>query len=272
MIQSCTRFFGKIHLILYKNHYFIYAPEYEALKNILNDEKIGRMKLFLNIHPKKILLILKKISKKLSKIHFLKKKFFFQGKKISFFEFLRLLPRYIIISVDSMQNKIEEIKKRCVQLDCPLLEEYDFINDSFILNITIELNSIATIRKYQEKALAKMFSRGRARSGVIVLPCGAGKTIVGITSVTIIKKQALIICNSTVSVEQWKKQFIKWSNIPSIKIKNFVAGQFLNYNSQNSDIIITTYSMISFGGQRAKLSASFLNEIKNREWGIVILD
>lgn len=49
-----------------------------------------------------------------------------------------------------------------------------------------------------------MFSNGRARSGVIVLPCGAGKTLTGILAATTIKKNVMVLCISGVSVEQWR--------------------------------------------------------------------
>ncbi|AFP65559.1 DNA repair helicase (nucleomorph) [Chroomonas mesostigmatica CCMP1168] len=266
MINISTRFFGKINLILFKNKYFIYAPNLKILRILLNDDEIGKNLLSLVVYPQKNLFILKKILK----TH--KKDFFFLKKKLSFIEFMKNLPKCLIFSIDQLKYDVQDMKKRCVELDCPLLEEYDFINDFYVPNIKLDLNPISTIRKYQEKAIFKMFNRGRARSGVIVLPCGAGKTIVGITAVTIVKKTALIVCNSTVSVEQWKKQFIKWSNISPKKIKGFVSGQYQKISDLSADIIITTYSMISFSGQRAKLSASLLNEIKSREWGIVILD
>ena len=56
-----------------------------------------------------------------------------------------------------------------------------------------------------------MFSNGRARSGIIVLPCGAGKTLTGITAACTIKKSTLVVCTSQVSAEQWKREFLKWS-------------------------------------------------------------
>lgn len=266
MIKAITQFFGKINLILFKKKYFIYAPNFKILKILLNDKKIGALPLCLIVYPKKIL---DKLNLNLKTYT---KSFFFLGRLISFDKYTKILPKYIIFSIDQKLDNIEEIKSRCVELDCPLLEEYDFANDIFVPNIKIDLNSTSTIRKYQEKALYKMFNRGRARSGVIVLPCGAGKTIVGIAAVTIIKKKALIVCNSTVSVEQWKSQFIKWSNISSNKIKTFIGGQFKTIKNTKTDIIVTTYSMISFGGQRAKLSASLLDEIKRQEWGVVVLD
>ena len=41
-----------------------------------------------------------------------------------------------------------------------------------------------------------MFSNGRARSGIIVLPCGAGKTLTGITAACTIKKSAMFTCTT----------------------------------------------------------------------------
>lgn len=67
---------------------------------------------------------------------------------------------------------IEELQKRCIQLEYPLLAEYDFRNDTVNPDINIDLKPTAVLRPYQEKSLRKMFGNGRARSGVIVLPCG----------------------------------------------------------------------------------------------------
>ena len=63
----------------------------------------------------------------------------------------------------------------------------------------------------------------RARSGIIVLPCGAGKTLVGITACCTIKKSCLVLCTSGVSVEQWKHQFKIWSNIDDKLIARFTS-------------------------------------------------
>ena len=77
-----------------------------------------------------------------------------------------------------------------------MLEEYDFRNDQINANLEIDLKPVTVIRPYQEKSLSKMFGNGRARSGIIVLPCGAGKTLVGITAACTIKKSTLVLCTS----------------------------------------------------------------------------
>jgi len=77
-----------------------------------------------------------------------------------------------------------------------MLEEYDFKNDTFNTNLEIDLKPTTRIRPYQEKCLSKMFGNGRARSGIVVLPCGAGKTLIGITAACTIKKSTLVLCTS----------------------------------------------------------------------------
>jgi DNA excision repair protein ERCC-3 len=94
-----------------------------------------------------------------------------------------------------------------------MLEEYDFRNDNVNANLDIDLKPSTVIRPYQETSLSKMFGNGfvqllfqlcyslirhrRARSGIIVLPCGAGKTLVGITAACTIKKSCLVLCTSS---------------------------------------------------------------------------
>lgn len=94
-----------------------------------------------------------------------------------------------------------------------MLEEYDFINDTINPVLKAELKPTVQHRTYQEKSLNKMFGNGRARSGIIVLPCGAGKSLTGISAAMRIRKSCLVLCTSAVSVDQWKYQFKIWTNI-----------------------------------------------------------
>lgn len=74
------------------------------------------------------------------------------------------------------------VAQRCLALHYPMLEEYDFKNDHINPNLDMDLRPGTQIRPYQEQSLTKMFGNGRAMSGIIVLPCGAGKTLVGVTA------------------------------------------------------------------------------------------
>ena len=63
--------------------------------------------------------------------------------------------------------QVEHVKARCLPggLNYPMLEEYDFRNDTVNPNLAIELKPHVQHRPYQEKSMAKMFGNGRARSG-----------------------------------------------------------------------------------------------------------
>lgn len=170
-------------------------------------------------------------------------------------------------------EEVEHVKKRAIELDYPLMEEYDFRNDTTNESIELDLKPIAKIRPYQEKSLEKMFGNGRARSGVIVLPCGAGKSLVGVTAACTIKKPTLCLCTSSVSVEQWRYQFATWSTMPREKIGRFVASSSgMKDKSFYGGVTVTTYSMISHSGRRAAESEKMLNELKLKEWGLLLLD
>ena len=55
-------------------------------------------------------------------------------------------------------------------------------------------------------------------AGLIVLPCGAGKSLVGITAAARIKKSVLVLVTNNVSVDQWHYQFGLWTNLNSNQI------------------------------------------------------
>jgi DNA excision repair protein ERCC-3 len=101
-----------------------------------------------------------------------------------------------VMSFEVAADKMEDVRRRCKDIDLPALEEYDFRNDTTNANLDMQLKPMTVIRPYQETSLAKMFGNGRARSGIIVLPCGAGKTLVGITAACTIKKSTLVLVTS----------------------------------------------------------------------------
>lgn len=179
-----------------------------------------------------------------------------------------------VAQVHSFQIRSEEreqVVKRCRAIGLPLTEEYDFNNDEVNANLDIDLKPHAQIRYYQEKALSKMFSNSRARSGIIVLPCGAGKTLVGITAACGVKKSCMVLCTSAMSVVQWRAEFLKWSNIKEEDIAVFTA-ESKNTFPHNAGIIISTYTMIANSRKRSYDAEKVMNFIKSREWGLLIAD
>lgn len=174
-------------------------------------------------------------------------------------------------SFEIKSDDIELVKRRCNELEYPMLEEYDFHNDTRNPNLDIDLKPVTVIRPYQEKSLSKMFGNGRARSGIIVLPCGAGKTLVGITAACTIKKSVLVLCTSSVSVMQWKQQFMQWSNTNDSQISVFTADQKEKFGGA-SGIVVSTYSMVANTRNRSHESQKMMDFLTSREWGFILLD
>ncbi|GAB0497984.1 hypothetical protein MMPV_009323 [Pyropia vietnamensis] len=185
-------------------------------------------------------------------------------------------------SFEVRSDAVEAIKQHCQKdLNYPLMEEYDFRADERNASIDMDLKPIARIRPYQEKSLSKMFGNGRARSGIIVLPCGAGKSLVGVTAACTVKKPTLCLCTSSVSVEQWRYQFALWSTLPKEKIGRFTAvggvagsggGGKKDAPSFVGDVTVTTYHMLGNPNKRSAASMPVLEAMKNKEWGLMLLD
>jgi DNA excision repair protein ERCC-3 len=148
------------------------------------------------------------------------------------------------------------------------VQVYDSASDRDTAPLRIGLRCNSVLRPYQERCLAKFFSGGQANSGIIVLPCGAGKTLVGVTAAATLKKSTLIVCSSAVAVTQWKQQFLQWTTLPESDISAFTSGS----REGSRAVTITTYHMIGHREKRGRWSKRGVESIANRQWGLVILD
>lgn len=176
-----------------------------------------------------------------------------------------------IHSFEIAHDSVEIVKRRCQDIEYPVLEEYDFRHDARNPDLEIDLKPSTQIRPYQEKSLSKMFGNGRARSGIIVLPCGAGKTLVGITAACTIRKSVIVLCTSSVSVMQWKQQFLQWCTIQPENVAVFTSENKEMFASE-SGLVVSTYSMVANTRNRSHDSQKVMDFLRSREWGFIILD
>uniref|UniRef100_A0A6P6Y5Y4 General transcription and DNA repair factor IIH helicase/translocase subunit XPB n=1 Tax=Dermatophagoides pteronyssinus TaxID=6956 RepID=A0A6P6Y5Y4_DERPT len=153
----------------------------------------------------------------------------------------------------------------------PLLTEYDALNDTTSPTLHIELRQTTKLRYYQKRALSRIFHNGRARSGIVVLPCGAGKTLLGIAACALIKKSTIILTSNSVSVEQWRVSLLQFSTVDPAQIV-VLTSDAKSRLPDGPCIVCTTYTMISFSGQRSELAEEATNQIRARDWGLLIFD
>lgn len=139
----------------------------------------------------------------------------------------------------------------------------------------IELRAISshdnhpfTLRKYQQEATDAFYHEGKVTggSGTIVLPCGAGKTIIGIGIMDKIKTNTLIICTSIVAVHQWKTELEDKTTINPADI-----GEFHGEKKEIKPITITTYQILTYSPPNSNNYPHF-QVFSERNWGLIIYD
>lgn len=262
-IRDATVLYGKVKLVLKHNRYFVESTLAEILQMLLKDEVIGPLRINLDKD--------KEIEEKTRNQDAL-----FQAKTAGDELFASVVGEKdeeddTVHAFEISNDSVEIVKKRCEQIDYPVLEEYDFRNDSRNPDLEVDLKPSTQIRPYQEKSLSKMFGNGRARLGIIVLPCGAGKTLVGITAACTIRKSVIVLCTSSVSVMQWRQQFLQWCTIQPENVAVFTSENKEMFTSE-SGLVVLTYLMVANTRNRSHDSQKVMDFLRLREWGFIILD
>ena len=283
-IRASTENYGKVKLVLQKNKFFVESPHPEVLQVLLDDPTIAEARVVGTDFTKsralrdtavESLAAVEGVNLVADVEKTVKNESEDQPMAIAAAADDEALydPEREIHSFEIDPSRVEKVKQRCLPdgLNFPMLEEYDFRNDTVNPGLNIELKPHVVHRPYQEKSLSKMFGNGRARSGVIVLPCGAGKSLVGVSAAARIKKSCLVLCTNAVSVDQWRYQFQLWTNLQDHQVARFTADKHEWFNGV-SGVAVTTYTMVAYTGRRSEESERVMNGIMNREWGLIILD
>jgi DNA excision repair protein ERCC-3 len=117
------------------------------------------------------------------------------------------------------------------------------------------------IRDYQKLAVEKFWDGG---SGVVVLPCGAGKTIVGATAMTVAKTSTLILVTNTVSARQWKAELLKRTSLSEDDI-----GEYSGSVKEVKPVTIATYQILTTKRKNEYAHLALLNA---KDWGLIVYD
>ncbi|SCU93446.1 LAME_0F03818g1_1 [Lachancea meyersii CBS 8951] len=277
-IKSATVSYGKVKLVIKHNRYFVETSQAEILQMLLKDPVIGALRIDSETSAASAAAV-----NQSSKVDGTDA----NGKdaKVDPHDVEAVFSSVVgelqldddnedidaVHAFEIANESVEIVKKRCQEIDYPVLEEYDFRNDHRNPNLDIDLKPSTQIRPYQEKSLSKMFGNGRARSGIIVLPCGAGKTLVGITAACTIKKSVIVLCTSSVSVMQWRQQFLQWCTLQPENVAVFTSDNKEMFQTE-SGLVVSTYSMVANTRNRSHDSQKVMDFLTGREWGFIILD
>src|ERR671910_884275 len=118
-----------------------------------------------------------------------------------------------------------------------------------------------SLRPYQKEAVEGFWAGG---SGVVVLPCGAGKTLVGAAATAEAKATTLILVTNTVAGRQWKRELIARTSLTEEEI-----GEYSGERKEIRPVTIATYQVMT---TRRKGEYRHLELFDSRDWGLIVYD
>ena len=117
------------------------------------------------------------------------------------------------------------------------------------------------LRDYQQMAADSFWAGG---SGVVVLPCGAGKTIVGAASMAKAQATTLILVTNTVAGRQWRDELLRRTTLTPDEI-----GEYSGEKKEIRPVTIATYQVVT---RKTKGEYRALELFDSRDWGLIIYD
>ena len=151
------------------------------------------------------------------------------------------------------------IKQQLIKLGWPAEDEAGYVDGEAH---PVDLNHDGwQMRDYQEHAVDGFWHGG---SGVVVLPCGAGKTIVGAGAIARSRTTTLILVTNTVSARQWKDELLRRTTLTEDEI-----GEYSGARKEVRPVTIATYQVLTL---KRKGVHPHLELLDARDWGLIVYD
>ena len=125
-----------------------------------------------------------------------------------------------------------------------------------------------SLRAYQLDAVAAFHAGGGVRggAGVIALPCGAGKTVVGIGAMERLQTSTLVLTTSTVAVHQWRDELLDKTDIAPEAV-----GEYTGQTKEIRPVTVTTYQILTHRPPRSE-EFPHMELLRREGWGLVVYD
>ncbi|HOK93430.1 MAG TPA: DEAD/DEAH box helicase [Spirochaetota bacterium] len=183
---------------------------------------------------------------------------------------------YIIDRIDDNSLTVHKlyrghVKQALIKIGFPV-EDLAGYEDGDPLDIEIkplaEDGTGVELRDYQISAVNAFYKGGgpEGGSGVVVLPCGAGKTIVGIGIMAQIKSATLILVTNTVALRQWRDELINRTFLSPDLI-----GEYSGDKKEIKPVTIATYNILTYRKDK-KEGFKHFDLFSSKNWGLIIYD
>jgi DNA excision repair protein ERCC-3 len=157
------------------------------------------------------------------------------------------------------------LKQALLALGWPADDQAGYV-DGAPLAVELRASHAATgrpfaLRRYQRESVATFAAAG---SGVVVLPCGAGKTLVGIGAMAALGTRTLVLVTSTLAARQWREELLARTGLRPEQV-----GEYSGSRKQVAPVTIATYQVLVTrrGGRHAHLDL-----LGREDWGLIVYD
>lgn len=152
------------------------------------------------------------------------------------------------------------LKQALLKIGWPADDQAGYVDGSHHPIVLAEGNGFM-LRPYQGDAVAAFFASG---TGVVVLPCGAGKTLVGAAAMATVSARTLILVTNTVSARQWRAELLARTSLTDDEI-----GEYSGERKEIRPVTIATYQIIS---TRSKGEYRHFGVFDSEDWGLIVYD
>jgi DNA excision repair protein ERCC-3 len=163
------------------------------------------------------------------------------------------------------------VKERLIRLGYPVTDHAGYVDGA---PLAIDLRGTTgegkefALRPYQQEAVASFHHEGRADggSGVVVLPCGGGKTVVGLAAMAAVGAHTLVLTPNTVALRQWKRELLDKTELTEDQV-----GEYSGDAKELRPVTLTTYQILTY--RRSKEEGFVHYDLFSRgDWGLIIYD
>ncbi|MFC1851931.1 DNA repair helicase XPB [candidate division CSSED10-310 bacterium] len=189
---------------------------------------------------------------------------------------IRAIQPFLTQRIDEQQLLIQKfhrgrLKQALAKVGYPVEDLAGYI-DGDPLRIVLREMSLAgkpfSLRNYQQESMDIFYAGGTERggSGTIVLPCGAGKTMVGMGIMSLLNSHTLIIVTNITAVHQWRQELLDKTDLTDALI-----GEYTGERKVILPVTITTYQMITHR-RRKEDDFRHFKIFTSHNWGLIIYD
>ncbi len=164
-----------------------------------------------------------------------------------------------------------EIKRALIKLGWPVEDLAGYVDGGPLevaLRGATDNGAAFALRDYQHEAVEVFHRDGSVQggSGVIVLPCGAGKTVVGIGAMARIGRKTLILTTNHTAVKQWRRELLDKTELTEDDI-----GEYTGVVKEVRPVTVTTYQILTYRRRKTEPFVHFELFSRN-DWGLIIYD